>query len=99
MRPDNYIDISQIKLPQKRSVHGEVRKVIRRFYDQEFCSIHVLNVLRDDPWCEAKKSLGANVRQALVGLVKTGDLTLVTQGKSGFHDKPNVYKAVERSRK
>ncbi len=99
MRPDNYIDVSKIKRPQRKSVPGEVKKVVRRFHDQHFGSIHVLNVLRDDPWCKNKKSLGSNVRAALKYMVKKGELILVTQGKSGLHNKPNVYKAVDRSRK
>lgn len=94
--PADYINVSQIKPPPKRTLRADIKTTIGRFGRQQFRANHVFWVLLEDQHYKNKNrhSLYASVRPEIKRLVDDGMVEVVTRGRTA-PGHGNVYRAIQ----
>lgn len=86
--PEDFIDVSAIKIGSSTKVRNRVLACVKRFYEQDYTIDHVLGVLTSDP-IHGRIPVKDTIRHELHRMEKNSVIVLVKRGKSG---KPNVYR-------
>lgn len=81
--PSDRINLAEIELPGRVSGSSIGREYIRRFYEQEFTSRHLLACLLTDPRTKHRSSLKELARSIVSKEHKAGRIVLVRQGATG----------------
>jgi hypothetical protein len=95
-QPADYIDVDSLR-PPRPTVRNTMRRVIKRFYEQEFTARDLTAAIEQDGGRFAANSgLYATVRADLRRFALSGEIELSHKGNSGYGN-PNRYKNKETS--
>lgn len=88
--PEDYIAVADYEPERKDTAIYKVRQTIKRFYDQEFQYLHVVNYLHENDLQHYRlKNLKELVRRYLSDMAQQGELEIISKGSRG---KASVYK-------
>ena len=80
--PEDYISVDLI-LPIKKTMAGEARKIIARFYDQDFQSRHVGIILSQSFPDHDQECVNWAARGVVSEMCKKGELLVIEEGSQG----------------
>ena len=87
--PADYIDVTDLDVPARRSIRRDVKDCVRRFHTQIFTADHVVGFLKQCEYYQGRTSLNPSVRRELNDLVRNETIEVVEEGRAWS---PNIYR-------